>query len=184
MQKTCLKSCNHPYFKGQQTCLIMKNCNNINIYILCVLIKPISCLIFYQQSRLFFVEEAEARMEKQKSEDMESIQQQRPLSQFRWNWLWMGCASKVCERRCSKACNHPYFKGEHTFFIMNNCNNNYMYTLCTYKSYQLPNFVPTAQTFFSLFKKWKLEWKNERVRMWILLNSKDHLASWDEIDIY
>ena len=31
---------------------------------------------------------------------------------------------------------------------MNNCNNNnYIYTLCTYKPYQLPNFLPTAQTF-------------------------------------
>ena len=71
------------------------------------------------QTFLFFVEEAGARMEKQqKSENMEPTQQQRPLSQCRWNWHLIGSASKVCKIRCSKTCNHPYFKGEHTF-IMN-----------------------------------------------------------------
>ena len=29
MRKRCSKSCNHPYFKGKHTCLIMTNCNNI-----------------------------------------------------------------------------------------------------------------------------------------------------------
>ena len=29
MKKRCSKCCNHPYFKGKHTCLIMTNCNNI-----------------------------------------------------------------------------------------------------------------------------------------------------------